>query len=707
MIELAWCLVLSLFSSQLRHDVRVLLALSVFLFASFAQASPNCLTEDEWRSLGEMSWTLHKVEQYSGGLFGPNLNLGALDEGLDKKIDSKILEAGLFELKRIYHAHGYFKATLTSCLKVHSLAERELDLTVNVDLGDRAYIREIHFQGVRGFDTKRVESVMLSGRQSGWTQFLATMGFGAPQIEEDKARIIAFYQSEGFLDVRILDVRLKVSDDFEFCDLDFEIDEGERYKVGKIEPSSLSRDISFKAGDVFDLPQLTNNVERMLIPVKDEGFAFAKATPELTLNKDVLSVRYDVEKGERIIVRSVIAKGNDYSEAQVITSEFLDLEGAPYNYSQTEIKRLRLLSKGGFTDAKVTLAPTSVHGIYDLVIRVKEKFPMRFNLAPYYLSGEGLILSAYVLHQNLFGRGVYGLVAAQLSSRRQTFELAFYEPHLGGRNVSWLTEIHDRQYEYFSFSSFSLGGAGRLNFRINDHFALGTGFNIDELSVTTSKASALFAPYVQLPSGNMRNAIYVSASLQPLAASLDLNQQLSFDAKVTYSGAPTMSEFEFAELAFGIRWGFSLSPFVLRGRIAGGILLRLSDSLLPITERYFLGGQSTLRGYQIFSVGPWIAATSNTPAIQIGGVKKISQTIEVEFPIMKFLELKGYIFTDMGNAYSEKQSFFEGGLAASIGFGATAAPWGIAVKCELAKALVNLPGALGFDFYIGLSTLTW
>src|SRR5207245_1223918 len=135
------------------------------------------------------------------------------------------------------------------------------------------------------------------------------------------------------------------------CDLEIEIDEGKFYRVGKVEPTDWQRDISLKAGDVFDLPRLTDDVEKIMIPLRDQGYAFAKATPDLTLNKELLSVRYRVEQWSRVIIRSIKVTGNDFTQSDTIARDFTDLEGKVYSYSETERRRLRLIYKGAVSEA--------------------------------------------------------------------------------------------------------------------------------------------------------------------------------------------------------------------------------------------------------------------------------------------------------------------------------------------------------------------
>lgn len=676
------------------------------LLFTFSLGASECVDSQAFQKLNPGPWSLHAVTLEASNGSAPKINLPLYDEDLDKSVQFEKLDESIDKLKQLYYLHGFFQAEVSGCYQVYSNTEKNVDFVVDIKLNNRAHIRNILFQGLRSFTPAEIEAVMHSQRRTALAKFLVTMGYGGLEIDEDKARIVEFYQSQGFLDARITSADIRPSDDLTFCDIEIHIEEGNRYRVGSIEPIDPGAPSRLRTGDVFDLPKLTDDIEKWLIPIKNKGFPYARAIPELTLQNDVMSARYHVESGPRIIVRSIIARGNDYSKSTTITRDFTDQIGKVYNYTELEVRRKRLLEKGAFSDAKLTLEPSDVEGLDDLVVRVTEKFPMKFNAAPYYLTGEGFIVSAYVFHQNLFGRGVYGVAQTQISALRHTFELAFYDPRVADLNFSWLTEVHDRQLEYASFSSINLGGGVRLGFKLDDHLRLFSGFTFEEVTADTKVDPEFILPYAVVPSRAPRGAFFVAGTIEPLPISLDTHQLLALDAKISYAGPATFSDLGFAEFALGVRWGFSISSLILRGKLLGAGLLPVADQKISITDRYFLGGQENLRGYQIVSVGPAVVGDANTPFVQIGGIKQLLGTLEFEFPIMKFLELRGYLFSDMGNTWSENQALFEGGVAASAGFGFTANIWRFPFKCEIAFPLVNMYGALPYDVYFGLTTIT-
>jgi len=86
---------------------------------------------------------------------------------------------------------------------------------------------------------------------------------------------------------------------------------------------------------------------------------------------------------------------------------------------------------------------------------------------------------------------------------------------------------------------------------------------------------------------------------------------------------------------------------------------------VPIFARFFLGGIYDLRGFAFRSVGPRLPLTGSTDpnslpisnGANIGGNLQYYQNLELEFPIVESVGLKGVLFTDAGNAWNLEQNY--------------------------------------------------
>ena len=121
------------------------------------------------------------------------------------------------------------------------------------------------------------------------------------------------------------------------------------------------------------------------------------------------------------------------------------------------------------------------------------------------------------------------------------------------------------------------------------------------------------------------------------------------------------------------------------GRRCGTSLSRALGGSAPVTDRYFLGGLGSVRGFFPRSIGPRqsLPTVDGAPILaEVGGVVKVVQNLELEAPVWPGAPIRGFVFTDFGNAYGENElakifggtierdtEFLVGNLMMSVGFG--------------------------------------
>jgi outer membrane protein insertion porin family len=121
------------------------------------------------------------------------------------------------------------------------------------------------------------------------------------------------------------------------------------------------------------------------------------------------------------------------------------------------------------------------------------------------------------------------------------------------------------------------------------------------------------------------------------------------------------SQSQFTRYEAALRYFYPLfGPFVLRLKGEGGYISSRDAKGVPIFERYFLGGIYDIRGFSLYSLGPkvLVADDPNTAlrTFQIGGNLRVVAKAEIEVPIFEKMNIRGVIFTDIGNSYNlEKQ----------------------------------------------------
>ncbi|MDF3065873.1 MAG: outer membrane protein assembly factor YaeT precursor, partial [Polyangiaceae bacterium] len=196
-------------------------------------------------------------------------------------------------------------------------------------------------------------------------------------------------------------------------------------------------------------------------------------------------------------------------------------------------------------------------------------------------------------------------------------------------------------------------------------------------TVSTDRAPPLLGTntsisvFQRLPLSNLFNDGFTS-SIRP-GLTFDTRDNRLFPTKGIYVSASTEfagkylgSENEFIRHKVTGRFYYpAFWKFVLKLNTEFGHVTSPSQDGVPIFARFFLGGIYDLRGFDFRSIGPRLPLTSstdpNSPPINnganIGGNLQYYQNLELEFPIVESVGLKGVIFTDAGNAWNLEENY--------------------------------------------------
>jgi outer membrane protein insertion porin family len=102
--------------------------------------------------------------------------------------------------------------------------------------------------------------------------------------------------------------------------------------------------------------------------------------------------------------------------------------------------------------------------------------------------------------------------------------------------------------------------------------------------------------------------------------------------------------------------------FMARGRI--GYIQSREGHLIPLFERYRLGGIYSVRGFKAYTVGP-----KDSAGEVIGGDKELLFNLEAVFPLLPTIKMKGVVFFDAGNAFDIAEDYSIEKLRTSVGVG--------------------------------------
>jgi outer membrane protein insertion porin family len=610
------------------------------------------------------------------------------------------VQRSIRKIKDAYAEKGYFLADVD--YEIIPQRENEVIVKFKVTEHHPVTVRRITFIGNEHLSDSELRDSMQTGNGG-----LLSFGSGGPfrqdVFERDVLLLSALYYDKGYLSVQIGTPRVMLTPDRQGIDVTISIHEGPRYRIRQlriyerdnegheVEPlggrQALRLLVRAQSGDPFNRSELVKDLEAVRTLYRDAGYANVEAEPESELDPvhEEVDIIVPIRRGPLVHIERIEVKGNTKTRDKVIRRELPIEEGELYSQTKIDVGKRRVTALGYFERVDVSTEQGSAPDKVIINIEVTEKPTGTFQVGAGFSSVESFIATAQVQQANLFGNGTALSLQAQVSSLRQLVTLRYFEPYFLDSLWNSSVELYDQLFVFPNFARRSVGGQLTFGYAlINPWLRLGLTGTLEWDSVDTSPSSSFFgaAPtyvstFQQLPLANLFNSGRV-VSLKPVLT-FDTRDNRLFPA----SGVFLQASVEFANKPFG-DFNYIREAFVGRfyyplggqtGKPGSGFVLKLNTNVgmitspdpqgVPIFQRYFLGGILDVRGFYLRSIGPRLPLTAsldpNSPPIpngaNIGGNLEAYENLELEFPILDSVGIRGVVFFDAGNSWNLEDQF--------------------------------------------------
>lgn len=603
-------------------------------------------------------------------------------------LNQGLLRKGVDQLRNAFAEEGYFLAEVT--FEVSPPKDGNVTVEYRIQEHEPVTVRRITFVGNREVSETELREVMLTGA-AGFVDFGSGGTFRQDMFDRDVLVVSALYYDRGYLLSQVHTPRVMLTPDRSGIDLTIPITEGPRFKIRnlglkevdadgrEIEPLGgrrrLREMLGAKPGDYFNRAALVKDIGQIQTHYRDAGYAQVEAPPETNVDaeKREVDVNVVIRRGRPMKFGRIEIRGNTKTRDKVIRREMEIEEEAQYSETLLERSKRRITQLGYFERVDISTEQGDDADHLNVNVEVSEKPTGTFQVGAGFSSLESFIATAQVQQANLFGNGQSLALQAQISGLRQLIDVRLYEPYFLDSLFSMSVNLYDQLRVYENFSQNSLGGSLTVGYPIvrpELRLSLAYSLSLDEISTTTTStffgtASAV-STFQRLPLSNLFND-GVSSSLRPALTYDTRNNQLFPSSGIYLQGST-----EFASTAFGsdnefIRYKGTarfyypiMDSVVLKLNMEGGMVTSPDPQGVPIFARFFLGGILDLRGFPLRSVGPRLPLRStldeNAPAridgANIGGNLSYFQNLELEFPILDQVGIRGVVFTDLGNAWN-------------------------------------------------------
>jgi outer membrane protein insertion porin family len=621
-----------------------------------------------------------------------------LKEGIELKTNTILsppaIRRSIQKIRDMYAEKGYFLAEVES--ETIPQKNNEVEVKFKIREQGQVSVKRVTFIGNDSIPTEELRSLMFIGNP-GFFAFGSGGPFRQDAFERDIAVISATYYDRGFLAAQVSTPRVMLTPDRTGIELTVTIDEGPRYKIrqlrvyergdgGKeVEPIGGRRNLRMmvraKSGDYFNRAALLEDLQAIRTLYRDNGFANVDANPQTQLDPatNEVDVIVPVDRGPLVHFERIEVRGNGKTRDKVIRRELEVYEGGQFHETKLEKSKRRVTALGYFERVDVSTEQGSAPDKMNVYIEVAERPTGTFQVGAGFSSVENFIATAQVQQANLFGNGQSLSLQGQFSSLRQLVNIHFFEPYFLDSRFNASIDLYDQQRYYRDFAQASLGGGVTLGYPlIEPELYASISYTAERDTVSTDRAPALLGTsssisvFQRLPLANLFNDGFTS-SLRP-GLTYDTRDNRLFPTSGVYLSASTElagkylgSENQFVRHRATGRFYYPIgfAGLVLKLNTEFGHVTSPSQSGVPIFARFFLGGIYDVRGFQFRSIGPRLPLTSATDpnsapisnGANIGGNLQYYQNLELEFPIVESVGLKGVLFTDAGNAWNLEQNY--------------------------------------------------
>jgi outer membrane protein insertion porin family len=438
-------------------------------------------------------------------------------------------------------------------------------------------------------------------------------------------------------------------------DITMPVEEGDQYRLGKItfknnkalpNSAALRTLIPLKDGDIFSREKIAKGLDNLRKAYGDYGYINFSPVPNTTFDEDkkLINVEIDVDEGKKFTVRRIEFQGNTTTRDKVIRRELALEEGGVYSSRLWELSILRLNQLSYFDQLKADDPNTTEkkldekNGTVDLTLKVKEKGKNSIGLNGGVSGLEGAFIGLNYATNNFLGRGETLQVQLNLGNLARSVMLGFTQPYMFDRPLQFGATVfanrvsynQARQLSIFSgqnlnlpsavlqnlqnYSQSTVGGTTSVSYALRHSFKrVGITYSLDRSTLLPlSSASRNLFEFLAFrgisgPSavtGIVTSKIFPNFSFNTLDSGIfpKSGHQMVLGAEFAGIGGTVHSIRPIAQYKQFFPMQNRRNTFAFN--VEASFISGWGGLVAPPFQRFFMGGENDLRGFDIRSVSP-------------------------------------------------------------------------------------------------------
>lgn len=529
----------------------------------------------------------------------------------------------------------------------------------HIEEGEQVRVRELRLEGVSAFDPAVARAQFGSAARGGI--------YDADRLEAAASKLNERYLDEGFLHASVSSPEVEFSEDRRAAVVSVKVVEGPCFRVTEAlvagAAPELAQDEQLFAAKFVEKPFGPGVELDLRSRIQEDharrGYPDCQTTVEAELDEESGAVRLAVrvEPGPLVRIAQVRSQGNVRTREKTIRAR-LGIEPGEIYDSEKVRQGFRELYKTGLFES-IRVEPVGEGAERDLLVTVVESRFVEVRAEPGWGSYEGPRLRAVIQDKNFRGHAQRLSLEGTISPLSQSGRIGLLDPAILGSNFTAETSFFTERREEPSFEFTRIGASFFLRRQWTEDWSSSFGYEYRPTEVTEDELQSP-APLPLddvLPSGLTNDADVGSLSIGVVHDDRD-------NPLLPTRGRRARASLEWADDGLGSKVEF------LRGQLEYTQLFRLprESSLaasartgliapfgttvqIPLPERFFNGGENSVRSFREDELGP--TDLSGEP---IGGESATTLNLELRRPIVG--NLAGALFVDAGNVEVDFQDYF-------------------------------------------------
>jgi len=601
-------------------------------------------------------------------------------------------------IESLVRDRGWRKARVTAVVLRDD--PQDVHVRFQVESGVRSRIESLEVAGARQIREQEVLRVVRSRTDTAFHRGILR----SDRLREDAAAIQALYMSRGFPRVSVAVPEVIAGPSESRATVVFRVDEGPRVSVRATRFEGASSLPEERLMDLTALPQgvpYTRDVAesaalRLRRAHDDAGFPDTRVRTRTErvggdADAEVVDLVFDIEEGRRQVIGEVSIAGNRVTNDRVIRKALTVEPHDPLSRSDLMASQARLYRLGIFRAVELrpapdeaagqappestgpaaeAAAPPQEKGLWERPVRatVTEAAPLRQVFGIGFDSEDKLRGLYEISHRNLFGSGRSLGLQMRASAIERRAALLYREQGLFGGRYDLFGSAYGLDEERPAFSGRTVGLAAQLGRDVTRATRLRYRYSLKDVNLSeasegfegsTTRLASLSVAGVHdtrdSPFGPLRGH-YLAADVQGYGEVIGSEADMA---------RLSLQLYDFREVAPRLVWAQALragAAIPYRRTRSDPAATGDGESGVPTSERFFAGGDTTLRG-----IARDLAGELDDEGNPFGGEGLFLLNEELRFPIWR--SLHGAVFTDIGNVYRTLSDYTLRDLRYCIGAG--------------------------------------